>query len=212
MESRSRTLTKNKGRVAMKPGTYNTPEGILAAILSPFCMVVGFFLWEGAWKGSGFVLNVVKGSIASCIFIVTISLSKDGFSRLFSASTVSIAFLLLSSFLGIVVGDSMWLEALKLIGARRVIIIDSIKPGLGALLGSIMLGEPYGLNTIIGLVLSTAGILMVCLENKDGDADKEEKNVTISTTNEGSSRERAVIDSRFLWEKLLYTRQVYSQP
>ena len=40
-----------------------------------------------------------------------------------------------SSLIGIVIGDWFWLKALKLIGARKVIIIDSIKPFLGAILG-----------------------------------------------------------------------------
>lgn len=170
----------------------------MASLLSPAMMVIGFFLWEGAWKGSGFTLNVVKGSIASVIFVFTVSLSERGLTRLESASTESISFLLLSSFLGIVIGDSMWLEALTSIGARRVIIIDSIKPGLGALLGSALLGEPYGLNTVLGLILSTVGILMVCLEEKKED-DTVEEATNASNLRKNVSGEQGAIDSRFLW-------------
>ena len=161
--------------MSAEPGTFNSPPGIIAALLSPVAMVIGFFIWEGAWKGSGFGLNVFKGSLASLIFIFTISI-QGGFHRILSASKESLSFLLLSSLLGIVIGDSVWLEALKIIGARRVIVIDSIKPGLGAMLGTFLLGEPCGWNTVVGLLLSTVGILLVCLEDaKDEDEDAEEE-------------------------------------
>lgn len=160
----------------MAPGTYNTPQGITAALLSPVAMVIGFFIWEGAWKGSGFGLNVFKGSLASMIFIFTISM-QGGFHRILTASRESLSFLILSSLLGIVIGDSAWLEALRIIGARRVIVIDSIKPGLGAMLGTFLLGEPYGWNTVVGLLMSSIGILLVCLEDAKGDEgdDDEQK-------------------------------------
>ncbi len=152
--------------------------GVAAALLSPLIMTVGFFIWDGSWKGSAFGLNVFKGTMATCIFMLTILVLQFlgggvGFARLFAASAESINFLLLSSLLGIVVGDSIWLQALKVIGARRVIIIDSFKPGLGALLGTLLLGESCGFEVLFGLTLTTAGVLMVCLEEKPEDGKDE---------------------------------------
>ncbi len=163
--------------------------GVAAALLSPLVMTVGFFIWEGSWKGSAFGLNVFKGTMATCIFILTILVLQligggVGFARLLSSSQQSINFLLLSSFLGIVIGDSIWLQALKVIGARRVIIIDSFKPGLGALLGALMLRESCGLEVVFGLSLTTAGVLMVCLEEKPTNIEKDanDDELSLSTT------------------------------
>ena len=116
--------------------------------------------------------------MATCIFILTIMVMQwieggVGFARIWSTNPQSLYFLLLSSFLGIVVGDSIWLQALKMIGARRVIIIDSFKPGLGAFFGTLILGESCGLEVLLGLSLTTVGVLMVCLEDKT-TADKRD--------------------------------------
>jgi drug/metabolite transporter (DMT)-like permease len=39
--------------------------------------------------------------------------------------------LVLSGVLGITIGDVVWLHALKLLGARRLILVDSVKPFVG---------------------------------------------------------------------------------
>ena len=50
-------------------------------------------------------------------------------------------FLVISAFIGITVGDNCWLIALKAIGARRVILVDAIKPFAAALLAWPIFGE-----------------------------------------------------------------------
>jgi drug/metabolite transporter (DMT)-like permease len=49
--------------------------------------------------------------------------------------------LVMSAMLGIVVGDNTWLRALRLLGARRVIVVDAMKPWLAAVLGHFLLDE-----------------------------------------------------------------------
>ena len=41
----------------------------------------------------------------------------------------------LSSFLGIVVADTLWLASLQILGARRMIAIDALKPFAAAAFG-----------------------------------------------------------------------------
>lgn len=48
---------------------------------------------------------------------------------------------MLSAMLGIVIGDNTWLRALRLLGARRVILVDALKPWLAAVLGHFLLDE-----------------------------------------------------------------------
>ena len=45
-----------------------------------------------------------------------------------------LAVLLVSGFIGVTVGDIFWLQAVREMGARRVIMVDSLKPFLGTLL------------------------------------------------------------------------------
>jgi len=81
-----------------------------------------FQVWDDKWRGQVFALNLVKGLIASLVFlavlVATSSLpSLSGASPLFA-----------SAFLGIVVGDCVWLAALRRLGTRRLLLFDCLRP------------------------------------------------------------------------------------
>ena len=83
--------------------------------------------------------------------------------------------LFFSSLIGIVVGDITWLISLKMIGARRVIVVDAIKPLLGTLLGYFFLDERISLIAVIGILLTIIGVLMVSLERSQENASIEKE-------------------------------------
>ena len=103
-----------------------TADGVIAALLAPLFMTIGLFVWDVRWTSSGgsaFALNMYKCLTASIGF--TIMCFIRGFSNMDTTSTdvfttSNIGYLLLSSTLGIIVGDLLWLEALRLIGAKHV--------------------------------------------------------------------------------------------
>ncbi len=76
-------------------------------------------------------------------------------------TTENVGYLILSSTLGIIVGDVLWLEALRLLGPKRVIVFDSIRPFGAALLGWAALGEELGPAAYVGMVLAVAGVGIV---------------------------------------------------
>ena len=55
--------------------------------------------------------------------------------------TEVILWLLLSSLLGIVIGDTCWLQAQQLLGTSSVVLIDALKPWFSAFWGSVILHE-----------------------------------------------------------------------
>jgi len=78
----------------------------------------------------------------------------------------NVGYLILSSTLGILVGDVLWLEALRLLGAKHVIVIDSLKPFMAAILGrvgldEVLLGPAWG-----GMVLTVIGVGVVAWEEQ----------------------------------------------
>lgn len=156
--------------------------GIGAALTAPFVMTLGFILWDDHWKGSAFALNLYKCSMASLGFLVlslTTSFKRDDQSyrnddTVFPADVFTvevIGFLFLSSTIGIIVGDWAWLQALQLIGAKHVIMIDSIKPFLAALFGWVLLGEQLRPAAFGGIVLTVFGIAIVSFEQEELSAD-----------------------------------------
>jgi drug/metabolite transporter (DMT)-like permease len=160
--------------------------GIAAALSAPLVMTIGFLFWQDHWKGSSFALNMFKACLASVAFLVTVVISAkiDHGSPLFPSevfTTQAVGYLILSSTIGIVIGDWTWLQALQILGARRVILIDSLKPFLAALFGWLFLDEDIRLPAVGGIALTVAGILVVSLEQGG-----EEKDPTIDNHNHPS--------------------------
>jgi drug/metabolite transporter (DMT)-like permease len=81
-------------------------------------------------------------------------------------TTVSVGYLILSSTLGIIVGDVLWLEALCILGAKHVIVIDSIKPFGAAVLGRIVLDEVLTRPAWGGMFLTVIGVGVVAWEEQ----------------------------------------------
>ena len=187
-------------------------SGILAALGAPLLMTTGFLLWQDHWKGSAFSLNMYKCCTASAGFLL-LSLTlptlqrdttnedddqdaivqRDGHTRF--PSTVftmrSVGFLFLSSTVGIVIGDWTWLQALQLLGAQPVILMDALKPFLASLLGWWLLGEDLKLLALGAMVLTVLGITLVAVEQNHKDVGttlaeaKAAKNATVHVEDSG---------------------------
>jgi len=92
----------------------------------------------------------------------------------------NLPYLLLSSLLGIVVGDSAELEALRLVGARRVLVVDTIKPFAAAILGKLLINEAFHVAAWFGMFLTAFGIyivLMVSLEKLEQVSLKKKRDI-----------------------------------
>jgi Permeases of the drug/metabolite transporter (DMT) superfamily len=110
-----------------------------------------------------------------------------------STILISISYLILSGFIGIVIGDIAWLEALRQLGASRVLVIDTVKPFVAALLGWLVLGEALKSVAFSGIALTVVGILVVELERERGgvhvDGENDDEQVV------GSVNDVVVVDS-----------------
>lgn len=73
--------------------------------------------WEKHWgsDASAIMLNIYKCTLASCVFIAAVGVYAAVIGGPFLSAAMPGAFspLLLSSIIGIVVGDVMWLKALQ---------------------------------------------------------------------------------------------------
>lgn len=108
--------------------------------------------------------------------------------RMDAFNIVAIGHLVLSSLLGIIIGDLAELEALRLVGARRVLLIDTIKPFMASFLGMFFLGERLTIFAFLGMVLTAFGVyivLMVSLEQFQITTTKKKKENKL--TNDGET-------------------------
>lgn len=155
-----------------------TVDGVIAALLAPFFMSLGFYIWDIRWttsNGSAFALNMYKCNIASTWFAIMAGIrgfSLEEYSNVFT--TASVGYLILSSTLGIVIGDVLWLEALRLLGAKHVIVMDSLKPFAAAILGQLLLDESLHRIGYVGMVLTVLGVSAVAWEGQNESSKAEE--------------------------------------
>jgi len=147
---------------------------VFAAGVAPLAMTVGFFVWDNHWKGSAYALNMFKCNLAGSLFcMISISIRSEGFRILWEQPDQVLIPLVVSSLLGIIIGDSAWLTALQMIGARKVIFVDSLKPFLAAIFGTLLNNEPFTVRKALALCCCTIGIMMVCFENETRNEGSE---------------------------------------
>ena len=158
--------------------------GVAAALAAPLVMTVGFILWEHHWcgRGSAFALNLFKCCLATVAFALVVlathytddSNDDNNNNKLFANwKAQPVGYLLLSSTIGILIGDWTWLQGLKLLGAKRVILMDSFKPFLAAFLGWIILKEKLRLSALSGICLTVVGVLLVSWEETASEEEKQ---------------------------------------
>eukprot|EP00520_Triparma_pacifica_P018598 CAMPEP_0118642724 /NCGR_PEP_ID=MMETSP0785-20121206/5987_1 /TAXON_ID=91992 /ORGANISM="Bolidomonas pacifica, Strain CCMP 1866" /LENGTH=335 /DNA_ID=CAMNT_0006534293 /DNA_START=83 /DNA_END=1086 /DNA_ORIENTATION=+ len=152
----------------------NPTAGVITALISPLLMTFGFIIWDKHWSGSAYSLNLFKCTLASMGFVILSIITRP--SSPFSPSTfdyTTVGMLILSSFIGILIGDNTWLEALRLLGARRVIVVDTVKPVMASVMGSIFLDEHLNVWTWVGMFVTLVSVLMVSLEGENNESEIE---------------------------------------
>ena len=146
--------------------------GFFAALVAPLFGVVGLTLWDKHWTsnvgGHAFMLNAFKCSVCTILFLAVISaqVAHEGLEAAEERwRAADLHKVLLSSLLGIVIGDCLWLEALKLIQSRSVILIDCCKPFMMALLAWLPLpaglGEELTWIWAVGFTITMGGVYWV---------------------------------------------------
>ena len=151
--------------------------GVLAAAATPLLGAIGLFIWNKTWTGDAFALNLVKCWVGTIGFVVAGIASRRG-DWLKSAGPEVTGWLVLSAFIGITLGDNLWLYSLRVIGARRVILIDILKPFIALGLAKAALGEGVSVAVALGMCVTLAGVLTVSLEeNKNHGAHANAEDV-----------------------------------
>jgi drug/metabolite transporter (DMT)-like permease len=103
-------------------------------------------------------LNLIKGIGGVLLLTSTSLLLRESFSSL---SFKVIFLLIISGIIGIGFGDTMYFEALNLIGPRRTLLISISAPLMTALLAFVFLDEKIAAFGWLGVLITAAGIAWV---------------------------------------------------
>ena len=125
-------------------------------------------LWDKIWISSAILLNITKSSVAGTLFLLVAIFPNVNFPiSIFETTTLNVFMLLVSAVIGIIIGDNTWLRALALIGTKRVVFVDALKPFLAAVLSHIFLDKSLTILQVFGMFLTVGGVLMVSLEKTE---------------------------------------------
>ena len=145
--------------------------GLGAALVSPASSALGFMIWDNNWHGSAFALNLVKNVIASGFFAAALVTTGALPSLASGPATSALKPLALSAFLGVVLGDCTAIASLKMLGARRFLLIDCLKPAVASAIGATCLGDKITPRLAAGILAVVAGVFMASTAKAETDPE-----------------------------------------
>jgi drug/metabolite transporter (DMT)-like permease len=142
-------------------------KGEFAALGAAFLWAVASLLYGRATlEIPPRTLNLIKGVLAILLFGLTLILSGSGATTM---STMPLVLLMLSGVLGIGLGDTAYFEALKALGARRALLMETLAPPLTATIALLFLGETLTSDEWLGIGLTVCGVAWVISEQVEND-------------------------------------------
>lgn len=124
-----------------------------------------------AWGATGVVIRAYLGAVpAVAINSLRNTMSAGAFILiwiLFSSRApippTAVIFLVASMIAGLVVGDSLYFEALKRIGVARAMPISMGYPVMTSLLAALLLGERLTIISLVGMLATLVGVYLVAM-------------------------------------------------
>ena len=137
-------------------------SGLTAAFATLICWTVGTFAFTIASKRADpAAVNRVRLFFAALLLsVVVVVFFKVSFVELFTLPTLHEWFWLgLSGIIGLTLGDYFAFTAYSILGSSRTSLFSTFAPVAALLLGMIILGETINGVGIIGMMISTGGII-----------------------------------------------------
>ncbi len=134
--------------------------GVVAALAAALAWTISSGLWRSLPTSlNALQLNGLKNAIATLVFVpVLIALP-------WNEQWHGIGLLLLSGGIGIAIGDSFYLAALRRLGTRRTLTIEAISPLLAGIGSAVLIGEPQSTLAWIGALLVSCSVVMVARQS-----------------------------------------------
>ena len=116
-------------------------------------------------------INIYKNVLAS-IFFLPVVLTISWFSDVFS-----IFVLMISGIVGISIGDTLYINSLKIIGTRKTLSFEALTPIIATTLGTLSINEIYPQKVWIGSLIVSFSLLMIVRQNTFQKDDSREINI-----------------------------------
>jgi drug/metabolite transporter (DMT)-like permease len=144
------------------------PAAASAALAAALCWTLASLIWRRIPTSlSGGQLNLLKNLIALSLQLPLLALIP------WRGETRSLLLLALSGAIGIAAGDSLFFAALRRLGTRRTLTVDSGGPAVSAVAGVVLLGEVPRLEQWLGIGLISLAVLLVARQKPPAAAGSQ---------------------------------------
>ena len=134
--------------------------GFFAAILAVCSWTFACSLWRAESKNLlPRQINIYKNALASIIFLPVV-FSFNWFSEI-----SSVLILISSGIIGIAIGDTLYINSLKIIGIRKTLSFEALTPVIATILGTFIQNDIYPQKVWIGSFLVSFSLLMIIRQN-----------------------------------------------
>ena len=134
--------------------------GFFSAIFAVFFWTFACSIWR---RESNFLLprqiNIYKNVLASILFfptVITISWLSE---------INSVFILVVSGIIGIAIGDTLYINSLKIIGTRKTLSFEALTPIIATIIETLSINEAYSQKVWIGSFIVSFSLLMVVRQN-----------------------------------------------
>ncbi|WP_413391610.1 EamA family transporter [Prochlorococcus marinus] len=146
--------------------------GFFAAISAVLSWTFACSIWRKASeKLLPRQINIYKNLLAS-IFFLPVVLTISWFSDVFS-----IFVLMVSGIVGISIGDTLYINSLKIIGTRKTLSFEALTPIIATTLGRLSINEIYPQKIWLGSLIVSFSVLMIVRQNTFQKEDSREINI-----------------------------------
>lgn len=140
--------------------------GEISALATALCWAVTSYVFTNVIRKIGALrVNIDRMILASIMLFLIIII----FNINLDINSDQISNLIISSILGLVIGDSFLFKSFQLIGARLSVIIMALVPVLSTVLAFFFLNELITFFELVGMIITITGIVIVVLEKKQKD-------------------------------------------
>ena len=144
--------------------------GVLAGLFAALAWTLASSLWRGlATSLNALQLNGLKNGIA-CIALLPVLISLP-----WTHEGPGLLLLLLSGGIGIALGDSFYLAALRRLGTRRTLTLESLSPLTAASGGLLVMGEQLSGMAWLGTVMVTVSVVLVARQHPPDDTSRKDR-------------------------------------
>ena len=146
--------------------------GFIAAISAVLSWTFACSVWRRESKNLlPRQINIYKNVLAS-IFFLPVALTINWVSDL-----TSIFVLMISGIVGISIGDTLYINSLKIIGTRKTLSFEALTPIIATILGTLSINEIYPQRVWIGSLIVSLSLLMIVRQNTFQKEEASETNI-----------------------------------